>query len=53
MLIQMKVYPHCHVTVDTNENDQYQFNVERRAAPQETFSMTIKPTYQRKFLFTF
>ena len=46
LLIQMKLAPHCHVTIDTDANDQYQFQLQQL---QRTSSNSpAKPTYNRK-----
>ncbi|CAF1252716.1 unnamed protein product [Rotaria sp. Silwood1] len=46
LIIQMKLSPHSHVTVDTDAHDQYQFSIQQL---QRTSSNTpTKPTYHRR-----
>jgi len=44
----MKLTPHSHVTVDTDANDQYQFQIQQlQRMPSNS---PTKPTYHRKYL---
>ncbi len=48
LLIQMKLAPHCHVTIDTDANDQYQFHIQQ--LQRATSNSPSKPAYSRKYL---
>jgi len=46
LLIQMKIQPHCHVTIDTDANDQFTFQIQQL---QRTNSNSpSKPAYSRR-----
>jgi len=46
LLIQMKIQPHCHVTIDTDANDQFTFQIQQL---QRTNSNSpSKPAYGRR-----
>jgi ATP-dependent Clp protease ATP-binding subunit ClpB len=46
LLIQMKLAPHCHVTIDTDANDQYQFQIQQ--LQRTTSNSPSKPAYNRR-----
>jgi ATP-dependent Clp protease ATP-binding subunit ClpB len=46
LLIQMKLAPHCHVTIDTDANDQYQFQIQQ--VQRTNSNSPTKPAYNRK-----
>jgi ATP-dependent Clp protease ATP-binding subunit ClpA len=47
LLIQMKLAPHCHVTIDTDANDQFVFNSQKLA--RTTSESPAKPAYSRQY----
>ena len=46
LLIQTKLVAHCHVTIDTDVNDQYQFHIEQLERIDS--NSPVKPAYARK-----
>ena len=46
LLIQMKLAPHSHVTIDTDANDQYQYQIQQLA--KASSNSPLKPVYSRK-----
>jgi ATP-dependent Clp protease ATP-binding subunit ClpA len=46
LLIQMKLAPHCHVTIDTDENDQFKFHIQQ--LEKSNSISPKKPEYNRK-----
>lgn len=48
LLIQMKLAPHCHVTIDTDANDQFLFQIQQ--LQKQTSNSPTKPAYNRKYL---
>ncbi|CAF4805634.1 unnamed protein product, partial [Rotaria sp. Silwood2] len=46
LIIQMKLPSHSHVTIDTDANDQYKFQIQQ--LQRTTSSSPAKPTYHRR-----
>lgn len=46
LLIQMKLAPHCHVTIDTDANDQFLFQIQQ--LQKQTSNSPTKPAYNRR-----
>lgn len=46
LLIQMKLTSHCHVTIDTDTNDQFIFQIQQ--LQKQTSNSPTKPAYSRK-----
>jgi hypothetical protein len=42
----MKLAPHCHVTIDTDANDQYQFQIQQ--VQRTNSNSPTKPAYNRR-----
>ena len=47
LIIQTKLSSHCHVTIDMDHNDQFQFHIEQ--LPRTNSNSPQKPAYNRAY----